>query len=733
MERTGRIYSMTDSFPRQQARTRRFSCGVPRSFQISPDGRRIVFLRSRGGTDPDACLWVLDLPADGAADGAAERLVIDPTTIAGDEEEPDEERARRERSRERAGGVVAFGTDASCEVAAFALAGRVYATRLAPGEAGPAAVPAMSPAIDPRPDPSGRRVAYVANGALRVTDLLTSADSELIGPGDEADVSYGLAEFVAAEEMGRYRGYWWSPDGSALLVARVDNAPVQRWYIADPANPGRPPAQVRYPSAGTPNAAVSLLIVRLDGTTTPVRWDADAFPYLAVAGWDAGGALLAVQSRDQRLMRLLLIDDTSGDAKILRSDSDPNWLDIVPGTPGWTSDGRIVWTTTADGARRLLVTSPDELGGDPEPVTPAGMQVRQVLSVDGDTVLFTATGADPTEIGVWAYGPSGLVPVSEGSGVWTGTRSGGTTVLTRRSLDEPDVRTTVLRPAGAGVVATIGSLAEAPVITPSVRLLRGGERELRTALLLPSGYEPGSGGPLPVLMDPYGGPHKQRVVASCDEYLASQWFADQGFAVIIADGRGTPGRGPAWDRAVFGDLAGPVLADQVDALASVAQQCARDGLAELDLGRVGIRGWSFGGYLAALAVLRRPDVFGAAVAGAPVTDWRLYDTHYTERYLGDPAVNGGAYDQSSLIADARALSRPLMIIHGLADDNVVVAHTLRLSSALLAAGRPHTVLPLSGVTHMPTQEDATENMLLLQVAFLKTALAIPESPDPTAT
>src|ERR1700691_317244 len=415
MERTGRIYSMTDSFPRQQARTRRFSCGVPRSFQISPDGRRIVFLRSRGGTDPDACLWVLDLPADGAADGAAERLVIDPTAIAGDEEEPDEERARRERSRERAGGVVAFGADASCEVAACALAGRVYATRLAAGEAGPAAVPAMSPAIDPRPDPSGRRVAYVANGALRVTDLLTSADSELIGPGDEADVRYGLAEVVGAEEMGRYRGYWWSPDGSALLVARVDNAPVQRWYIADPANPGRPPAQVRYPSAGTPNAAVSLLICRLDGTTHPGRWDADAFPYLAVAGWDAGGALLAVQSRDQRLMRLLLIDGTSGDAKILRSDSDPNWLDIVPGTPGWTSDGRIVWTTMADGARRLLVASPGVLGVAPEPVTPAGMQVRQVLSVDGDTVLFTATGADPTEIGVWAYGPSGLVPVSEGS------------------------------------------------------------------------------------------------------------------------------------------------------------------------------------------------------------------------------------------------------------------------------------------------------------------------------
>jgi dipeptidyl-peptidase-4 len=207
------------------------------------------------------------------------------------------------------------------------------------------------------------------------------------------------------------------------------------------------------------------------------------------------------------------------------------------------------------------------------------------------------------------------------------------------------------------------------------------------------------------------------VLASADAYLTSQWFADQGFAVVVADGRGTPGRGPEWDRAVAGDLAGPVLEDQVEALAAAAELNP-----DLDLSRVAIRGWSFGGYLSALAVLRRPDVFHAAIAGAPVTDWRLYDTHYTERYLGHPGHNPAAYDQSSLFADAPKLSRPLMIIHGLADDNVVVAHTLRLSSALLAAGRPHQVLPLSGVTHMASQEEVAENLLLLQVDFLRGAL-----------
>jgi dipeptidyl-peptidase-4 len=176
---------------------------------------------------------------------------------------------------------------------------------------------------------------------------------------------------------------------------------------------------------------------------------------------------------------------------------------------------------------------------------------------------------------------------------------------------------------------------------------------------------------------------------------------------------------------VHGDLATPALDDQVTALHAAAAEYP-----DLDLGRVGIRGWSFGGFLAALAVLRRPDVFHAGIAGAPVTDWRLYDTHYTERYLGDPAATPDSYQASSLTNNGteRAVHVPhrsLMIIHGLADDNVVVAHSLRLSSSLLAAGYPHSVLPLSGVTHMTPQETVAENLLLLQVAFLRDALAGP--------
>src|SRR5690625_4325090 len=199
----------------------------------------------------------------------------------------------------------------------------------------------------------------------------------------------------------------------------------------------------------------------------------------------------------------------------------------------------------------------------------------------------------------------------------------------------------------------------------------------------------------------------------------AQWLADQGFCVVVADGRGSPGRDYAWERAVGDGFATVTLEDQIAALEAVAQHYPDD----VDTSRVGIRGWSFGGYLAALAVLTRPDVFHAAVAGAPVTDWRLYDTAYTERYLGDPTARPAVYDAHSLLDLAPSLQRPLMLIHGLADDNVVAAHTLQLSSALLAAGRPHTVLPLSGITHMATDETVAENLIQLQVDFLLDALS----------
>ncbi len=722
---------MSESFPRQEARTRRFTLGVPRAFRVSPDGSRVTYLRTQGGSDPVTCLWVLDVAAD-PGQQAAERLAADPRTLGGpglgadaEADLPPEERARRERVRESAGGIVTYATDADLTLAVFPWSGRVWAVDVAQPGAAAYEVAVAGTALDPRPDPAGKRLAYVSAGALRVASLggpaggglagERSGDQVLADPRGAAGVTFGLAEFIAAEEMDRQRGYWWSPDGSALLVARVDETPVRRWHIADPANPERPPAVVAYPAAGTPNAAVSLVLARLDGSSADVETGGAAFPYLVTAAWpDGHDPLVVVQSRDQRTVRLLAVDPGTGRTEVLREDTDPVWVEIVPGVPAWTADGRLIWTADRDGTRRLLAGPPEAL----EPVTPPGLQVRGVLGVDGDTVLFSASD-EPTEIGLWAYGPGGLRRISDGGTIETGTAGGGTTVVAGRGPDDDRAAFRVHR--DGRVVAELASLSESPALpAPRPAWFGAGAREIRTAVLFPSWHEPGQG-PLPVLLDPYGGPHAQRVLKSRASYLNAQWFAEHGFAVVIADGRGTPARGPEWERAVAGDLAGPVLEDQVEALGAAAARYP-----DLDTGRVAIRGWSFGGFLAALAVLRRPDVFGAAIAGAPVTDWRLYDTHYTERYLGQPDQEAAAYERSGLkiYAERAADHRPLMLIHGLADDNVVVAHTLRLSGTLLAAGYPHTVLPLTGITHMASQETVAENMLLLQLDFLRRALGV---------
>ncbi|MFF4487272.1 prolyl oligopeptidase family serine peptidase [Streptomyces sp. NPDC001544] len=700
------------SFPRRHARTQRFTLGAPRSFTVAPDGSRVAFLRSPSGTDRANSLWVLDL-----ADGG-ERVAADPRTLleGASEQLSPEERARRERSREGGAGIVGYATDAALELASFALSGRLFTAELRAGTAREFPVP--GPVIDPRPAPDGRHVAYVAQGALRVVGAEGEGDRALAEPESEG-VTYGLAEFIAAEEMARSRGFWWSPASDRLLVARVDDTPVRRWWIADPAHPEREPNSVAYPAAGTENADVRLFVVGLDGGRTEVVWDRARYPYLARVHWsDAGAPLLLVQARDQRSQLFLAVDPESGATRMVHADEDPTWLDLFPGVPCWSPSGQLVRIADEGGARVLSV------GG--RPLTGPQLHIRAVLDVTADDVLVSASAgeeAEAPEIGevhVYRVNELGVERVSQGPGVHSAVRAGGVTVLASATLDRPGASVQVMRDGKQA--ATVTSYAEDPGLSPRVTLTQGGARRIPCAVLMPRDYHGDT--PLPVLMDPYGGPHGQRVVAAHNPHLTSQWFADQGFAVVVADGRGTPGRCPAWEKAVRDDLAEVVLQDQVDVLQALASDFP------LDLTRVGIRGWSFGGYLAALAVLRRPDVFHAAVVGAPVTDLRLYDTHYQERYLGHPGERPEVYRRNSLVDDAGLVDaaephRPMMIIHGLADDNVVVAHSLRLSSALLAAGRPHEVLPLSGVTHMTPQETVAENLLRLQLDFLRRSLALP--------
>jgi dipeptidyl-peptidase 4 len=699
----------TERFPRQHARTRRFTLGRPRAFTVHPD--RVLFLRSAGGEVAVTDLWALDL-----ADGRERRVVAAADLLgdAGGEDLPPEERARRERAREMASGITGYATDATGRVAAFALDGRLVTVDVDTGETSVEAT--VGAVFDPRPSPDASRVAYTSGGGLHVVER-DGGSSRAVAV--EEGVTWGLAEFVAAEELQRHRGYWWSPDGRRIAAARVDESGVQAWHIADPAEPSTPATLHRYPAAGTANADVRLAVFDLDeARRVDVRWDRDAFPYLAQVRWDEPGPLtLLVLSRDQRTWQVLAVDPDTGATELVRTDTDRAWLDVVPSACVWLDPERLAVVLDrhdlGDGGTRAVVV------GD-EALTPAGLQVRELVHADAERLVVAASEDDPAETHLYevTLADRRVARLTDGRAVHAGAAGRAGLVVVSAPL-EGDVHVEVRATGGAR--HAIASLDATPVITPRVELLELTERRLRAALLRPD-----TPGPWPVLLDPYGGPHAQRVVASRNAYLTSQWFADQGFAVLVIDGRGTPGRGPAFEREVLGDLATGVLDDQVAGLYAAAEH--EPGL---DLDRVAIRGWSFGGYLAALAVLRRPDVFRAAVAGAPVTDWRLYDTAYTERYLGHPDEQPDAYRVSSLVDADRVLLDPaevgdqppeLLLIHGLADDNVVAAHSLRLSHALLAAGRAHTFLPLSGVTHMTPQEVVAERLLTEQAAFLHRAL-----------
>ena len=687
-----------DSFPRQYARTQRLTLGEPRNITVSRDGRRIVFCRSSSGSDLVNSLWVHDVETQ------TERCIVDAraASLASSHGESDLERARRERAREGAGGIVSYSCDAETRRAVYVLGGALWCVDLVSGETIDI-TPSDVTVFDPRLSPCGRRVSYVVGNDLHVR--LDDGSTRVIASGGGDTVSWGRAEFIAAEEMGRQRGHWWSPDGERLVVARVDEAPVDTVWIADPARPEATPRAIRYPMAGTPNALVTAVIASLDGRHVPISWDVESFPYLATVTWSNGGLVIGVQSRDQRTLCWMDVDVDTGTTSVHAIERDANWVELVPGTPALTSTGTLVWCGERSGVRSLVTTNGT--------LTPNNLQVRSVIGATDTHVWASVNDLEQPEslqTCVVALDGSGCDVVTTGVGVHTSVVGGPTFVTRTSNLSTSRARFTV------STGAEIANVAENPLVVPHVTLHRLGPRNIPTAIVVPAKRD---GSPLPVLFDPYGGPHAQRVVAASSAYFAAQWFADQGFIVVIADGAGTPGRGSDWERRVSGDLATPVLDDQLAVLDEIPRLYP-----DADLTRVAIRGWSFGGYLAALAVLRSPDRFHAAIAGAPVTDWRLYDTHYTERYLGDPTIDQSPYEATSLVVAAHQLTRPLLLIHGLADDNVLSAHTVQLSTALLAHGKPHETLLLSGVSHMTPQEVVAENLLLHQVDFLRRALEL---------
>lgn len=817
MSETNDVNDAIKHFPRLRARTLRFGCGAPRSAQTVGDGSRALFLRSDGPEDLVTALWLSWFDESGEHHEtklADPRELLGAT--ADSEDVPAEEKARRERAREGGTGIVGYSADDDGNRIVFTINGRLFLTDIDWNDETGAPEPhtrelagewldedpAMyTPVLNPRIAPDGEHVLYTTGSYLMLVDIggeLGDRITAVYGvsvedeDGNPAENTWkiGLAEFVAGEEMDRYDGFWWAPDSQHVLFESFDTADEPTWYISDPADPEKPDAGRRYPRALTRNADVYLTVItlafdendRYAGITgnADVDWDREAYEYVAAVNWRRGHDPLVLvqnrrQTRDQVLEVAVEADGAAlGATRVLEEHANEQWIDLVHGTPAYTPDGRLVCSLND------MATDTNRLTMDGRPFTPAGWNVRTVLAVTDEDVLavvqrapeiapevpdaWAGSGAasdaeslfgghDARSFDVVSMGYDGTItPVTTDPGQWTASRGERGIVVSGRDMRSARAQ---MRHILGEQSATIASTAAEPGFTPNVTFTRLGEHQLYTAIIAPSPSSPyAHADKLPVLMKPYGGPGFQQVVASQSFYWEGQWWADQGFLVVTADGRGTTGRGPAWDREIFEDMKDVTLADQVEAVNALPEAVARlnadvesraaqpaagdqadaenhppalratsrqrEAIPMPDLDKVCMIGWSYGGFLSALAVLDAPNVFKAACAGAPPTDWTLYDTHYTERYLGlDPDV----YYRNGIVQDAPKLERPLMLIHGFADDNVTIAHSLRLSQALMAAGRPHTFLPLTGITHMTNDETVAENLLTLQRDFLRDALA----------
>ncbi len=684
--------SAGSDFLEQFAATYRFRLGRPSSFTWSADGACIYFLRS-GARSFVKDLWAFDVAS------RSERLVLTSERLLDGrgEDLSEEEIARRERLRLADRGIASFALGPDGVSALIPLSGQLFifnleteAVRALPSKAGPA--------LDVRYSPSGRQVFAVRDGDLWLIEVSTGAERKLTDRGSPT-VTYGLPEFVAEEEMSRHRGYWVSPDGGAVLIQRTDVAHLERLHISEPMAPWREPRATAYPRAGHENADVSLHLLDLStGRQTPVAWDRSRYPYLTGVRWDIHSPLtLVLQNRAQTEIALVTVDLLSGATSTLHLEHDPIWLNLDQDMPRWLPDGSgFLWTTERDGEWRLELRDP--AGRLVRPITPLDFGYSSLQSIDTkQRQIYVRASVEPSEGHVYR------VPLDGGSPERMTRERGQHSVIFSRAHDayvqsvhslDGILETRVVGGPDRAIIGRIAHATEAPPFVPKLELARvGGPVGLDTLLLRPRDFQPGRR--YPVLVSVYGGPHAKMVSATPHDYLLQQWFADQGFVVVCIDGRGTPGRGRSFERAIRGDFAHVPLSDQVAALEALFELHP-----ELDRTRVGIYGWSFGGYLSAIAALLRPDIFHAAVAGAPVTDWLDYDTHYTERYLGLPAEVPEAYERSSCLTYASALSRPLLLIHGTSDDNVYFSHSMKLSDALFRAGKPHDFLPLSGFTHM---------------------------------
>ncbi|HEX5268844.1 MAG TPA: DPP IV N-terminal domain-containing protein [Gemmataceae bacterium] len=707
---------MDTSYLKDHAETRGFMLGRPARPKLTPDGKAVLFLRARPRV-ARLRLYEFDV-----ATGKTRELVTPEELLpSADEHLSAEEKARRERQRVSVGGFTDFQLSDDGANVLLSLSGRLYLVSRADRKVtelktGPGV-------IDPKFSPDGRAVSYVRDHDVYLYDLAGGAERRVTTGGSERK-PHGLAEFIAQEEMHRFTGYWWSPDARFVVYQENDAAGVEVWHVCDPMRPELPPQPMPYPRPGKSNVAVRLgIIPAAGGDTVWIEWDAKKYPYLARVRWGKTGPLtILVQTREQKEIALLQVDPKTGKTTTLLTEHDDAWVDLPDDVPRWLPEGRgFLWVGEQPGGPRLELR--DTSGRFVRAVVPADAGFQGLVDFDARAgrVVYRAS-TDPTQSHLWRVSLDGGKPerLTKAPGLHAAVFSRDHSVYVHTATPAGAMPRATVRRADGTTAGDLPSVAEEPPFHPNAELLKVGEGDgYYAAVVRPRRFRPGTR--YPVIMHVYGGPTHQMVTAAMGTRLIDQWLADQGFIVASVDNRGTSGRGRAWEKAVYDKFGSVPLADQVAGLKALGAK-----FPEMDLGRVGVYGWSFGGYLAALAVLREPEVFKAAVAGAPVVDWRDYDTHYTERYLGLPDSHAEAYREASLLTYAKDLRRPLLLLHGTADDNVYFRHTLRLTNDLFREGRDFDLLPLPGLTHMVPDPVVMQRMYGKFAGYFKKHLGEPE-------
>ena len=668
----------------------------PQALKLSPDGGLVTLVRNRDDERERFDLWALDTTT------GEQRMLLDSKALSAGGELSEAEKMRRERDRTLTGkrGILQYDWSPDARALLTAVDGELMLA----GRDGVARRLGVKDAIDPAISPRGTYLTFVRDQNLHVQPL-AGGEAKRVTPDGGGTVHWGEAEFVAQEEMDRRTGAWWSPDERFLAVERFDEAPVHVATRAAIGATGTRLYEQRYPAAGTPNVRVELHVMRLDGTGA-VRVDLGPDPdiYLARVNWSPDGSALYVQreNRPQTALDLLRVDSVTGRSELVFTEraAPKSWINLSS-VFRVLADGAILWWSERDGHGHLYLFR----GGAWTQLTRGDWEVAGVIGVDEarGRVFLTGNRDGVLERHVYAVDLRGGEPVRLTERGWwnTATMDVGTTrmIVTRSNRDQPPQ--TYLADADGRRLAWISENAVTPAhpYAPYLAALRpttyGTTRAEDGTLLHWRMVAPPlvRGRRYPVFFQHYGGPHGQEVDVQWTGQPLEQAIVARGWIVFQLDNRGSANRGKAFEDAIARAMGSVEVADQ-RAGARYLQT-----LPFVDPKRIAIYGWSYGGYMTLKMLERDPGLYAAGIAGAPVTDWALYDTHYTERYMGDPRTDAAAYAKAGALGEASRIRDPLLLIHGMADDNVFLENTTALAAELQTEGTKFEMMLYPGKTH----------------------------------